>query len=293
MKRAMMILLIVFYLAGCMGQSAIKQFADDMAANAARDFMKKSPTYTWDGVKDSLSVKDVESLDCPGCYGVTLSFECTHGGYGDRTGLMVTSATTPHTAYVVVENGKVISALLDDAWDEFNQNEIETEQPPSETPFPYDVSQCLFINFWTEKKGKIISGDVPVMMIDFPTYSYDESAHRLGGLINFQITDSLIAIIGIGQNLSGDAGGGAASMLYGIYSLPYEQGAIRIERIQLNGTAELFFQGKKIMLQPGEEWRKKEVKIEDVGSGRIEYTITYTIKNHGWILKTNVKKNPF
>lgn len=293
MKRVMMILLIEFFLVGCLGQSAIKQFSDDMAANAARDFMEKSLTYTWDGVKGSLSVNEVESLDCPGCYGVTLSFESTHGGYGDRTGLMVTSAITHHTAYVVVENGKVISAILDDAWDEFNQNEIETEEPPSETPSPYDVSQCLFINFWTERKGKIISGDVPAMMIDFPTYSYDENARRLEGLINFQIIDSLIAIIGIGQNLSGDAGGGAASMLYGIYSLPYEQGAIRIERVQLNGTAELFFQGKKIILRPGEEWRKKEVKIEDVGSGRIEYTITYTIKNHGWIQKTNVRKNPF
>jgi hypothetical protein len=293
MKRAVMILSIMFLLTGCISQSTIKQFSHDMAVNAARNFMERSSTFAWDGVKGSLSLNNIESLDCLDCYGVTLSFECTHGGYGDRTGLIVTSAITPHTAYVIVENGKVISAILDDAWDEVNQKEIETEEPPSETPSPYDVSQCLFINFWTEKKGRIISGNVPIMMIDFPTYSYDESARRLEGLINFQITDPLIAIIGIGQNLSGDAGGGAASMLYGIYSLPYEQGTIRIERIQLNGAAELLFQGKKIILQPGEEWRKKEVRIEDVGSGRIEYTITYTIKNHGWIQKTNVRKNPF
>lgn len=164
--------------------------------------------------------------------------------------------------------------------------------PLPEPSSPYDTTECLFLNFWTAKSGKIISGTVPAMMIDFPTYSFDKGTRRLEGFINFEINDSLIAIMGIGQNLSGDAGGGAASMLYGIYSLPYSNDEIAIEKIEADGTVYLSFHGKKIVIRAGEEWKKTEVKIEDVGSGRIEYTTTYTIENHGWIQKSNIKKNP-
>jgi hypothetical protein len=58
-----------------------------------------------------------------------------HGGYGDRTDQIVTEAITPHVIVVIVE-GQVISAIMDDRWDELNQalgNE-HSIMTPQETP---------------------------------------------------------------------------------------------------------------------------------------------------------------
>jgi hypothetical protein len=58
-------------------------------------------------------------------YVVTINFESLHGGYGDRTGEILTQAITPHTIIVTVVDGQITSAIIDDVWDEINQETIE------------------------------------------------------------------------------------------------------------------------------------------------------------------------
>jgi hypothetical protein len=79
---------------------------------------------------ETLEVKDTKEGYCPTCYDVTISFDSRHGGYGDRTGMMVIQVITPHTAVIQVRDGNVDSAILDGIWDEMNQEQSTQETPP-------------------------------------------------------------------------------------------------------------------------------------------------------------------
>jgi hypothetical protein len=111
MKKVLLVLLILWV--GCVGQK--KSYNLDESRDIAREFVLTSPTYTYDG--EGLESVDATTLECDSCWQFTFTFTSRHGGYGDRTGKMVTQAITPHVAAVTVENGKVTRATLDDTWD--------------------------------------------------------------------------------------------------------------------------------------------------------------------------------
>ncbi|GEM_PF-3219745 len=85
------------------------------AYNAAQQYAKLTPTYKYDG-SGLASVKN-ETLG-GGKYRFTFSYESSHGGYGDRTGMIVTQAITPHTLVIGIEGNRVMSATADGTNDE-------------------------------------------------------------------------------------------------------------------------------------------------------------------------------
>jgi hypothetical protein len=88
----------------------------------AKDFVVTSPTFAFDGIPDTLQVGDVMVLESfPQQYVVTINFDSLHGGYGNRTGQILTQAITPHVIVVTIVEDKVVSAFIDDGWDELNQ----------------------------------------------------------------------------------------------------------------------------------------------------------------------------
>jgi hypothetical protein len=89
-------------------------------------FVRNAPTFAFDGISESIMVEDVMILESfPVQYVVTINFESLHGGYGDRTGEILTQAITMHTIIVTVVDGQIISAIIDDVWDEINQETME------------------------------------------------------------------------------------------------------------------------------------------------------------------------
>jgi hypothetical protein len=99
---------------------------DVLQAELAIDFVRNASTFAFDGIDDSLTVEGVMILESfPVQYVVTINFESLHGGYGDRTGEILTQAITPHTIIVTVVDGQITSAIIDDVWDEINQETIE------------------------------------------------------------------------------------------------------------------------------------------------------------------------
>jgi hypothetical protein len=99
---------------------------DVLQAELAIDFVKNASTFAFDGIGDSITVEDVMILESfPVQYVVAINFESLHGGYGDRTGQFLTQAITPHTVIVTVVDGKIISAIIDDVWDEVNQEMLD------------------------------------------------------------------------------------------------------------------------------------------------------------------------
>ena len=60
------------------------------ALSVASGFIVGDETFKFDGMLDTLTMAHTGTLSSPYTYEVTVSFTCAHGGYGDRTGMMVT-----------------------------------------------------------------------------------------------------------------------------------------------------------------------------------------------------------
>lgn len=163
----------------------------------------------------------------------------------------------------------------------------------SDTP-ALPPGKCIFLDHHVHSDGVLIEGQGSGLMIDFPTYSFDTVQRRLAGMINFDLNDSLLIAYGDGQSLSGAMGGGAATMLYGIYALPYEQRGLMIQSVNNSGTVTIRYRNETIVLEPGEEWEEVTSGIITTNYGtvsRINETRTDRIINHGLIHKNDVVKS--
>jgi len=107
----------------------IRESEDDGVQGAmqiALDFVVEAPTFSFDGIPETLRVTDVQILESfPIQYRVTISFVSRHPGYSDRTGQCLAQVETPHTARVTVVEDEVVSAILDAHWDMLRQEYVE------------------------------------------------------------------------------------------------------------------------------------------------------------------------
>jgi len=98
--------------------------AEKLSSVIAEGYLTSSPTFTFDGMADTLRLVEAERLDCPYCWAFEFEFQCRHAGYGDRSGQALAQVITPHTARIVVQEGDVTQATLDNAWDMIEQEVI-------------------------------------------------------------------------------------------------------------------------------------------------------------------------
>lgn len=89
----------------------------------ARDFVRNSPTFQFDGIQNSLKLLDSKA-ESEARWIFVYKFQCRHAGYGDRSGKMLAQVITDHKAEIIVEEGKVVHATLDGKWDMLKQDEI-------------------------------------------------------------------------------------------------------------------------------------------------------------------------
>jgi hypothetical protein len=97
----------------------------EQAKALAVDFLARAPTFNFDGVAGTMNVTKVAALESyPVQYVVNVSFVTAHPGYGDRTGQMLLQVLAHHEAVVRVVSGQVVSAVIDQVWDELGQHSI-------------------------------------------------------------------------------------------------------------------------------------------------------------------------
>jgi len=107
------------------------------ALGVAQRYIVTSPTFAFDGDINTLDTEYVGSLESfPVQYMIKMAFDSTHGGYGDREGQMLTQVITNHKIDIVVSEGKVISAVTDETWDELNLQYVQSlsKLPSSDEP---------------------------------------------------------------------------------------------------------------------------------------------------------------
>lgn len=105
----------------------VPEFSEDQAIIIATEYLKGSPTFSFDGIEDTIEFVRVDTIRMPNTWSVTLKFESRHAGYGDRTGEMVAQVITEHTMVIMVSNGEVIHAVTDEVFDEITETMIPVD----------------------------------------------------------------------------------------------------------------------------------------------------------------------
>jgi len=97
----------------------------DEAVDMAIDFVKNGPTFSFDGIPGTIQVIDVMAAESyPVQYFITIAFENTHAGYGDREGQVLAQVITTHEIRIALSNGVIGSAIIDNSWDELIQRPV-------------------------------------------------------------------------------------------------------------------------------------------------------------------------
>jgi len=106
--------------------TSIKEFSREESQQIAEEFVKNSPTFMFDGIEETLKLTEtLPPVVTLSGWQFAFEFDSRHAGYGDRTGQVLAQVITPHQAVIVVEQGKVTHAVIDEKWDMIKQQEIK------------------------------------------------------------------------------------------------------------------------------------------------------------------------
>lgn len=97
---------------------------EEQAGEMAGIFVRSSPTFVFDGILGTLELAETLLPDIPNAWAFVFTFESAHAGFGDRTGQVLAQVITPHEAHVTVQNGEVVSAIMDGQWDMLAQKMV-------------------------------------------------------------------------------------------------------------------------------------------------------------------------
>jgi hypothetical protein len=99
----------------------VTEVSQDESRSIARAYVVNSPTFRFDGMEETLELVSEDTLRCPYCWEFVFEFDSRHSGYGDRTNQALAQVITPHTARITVQEGEVVSAVMDGKWDMMKQ----------------------------------------------------------------------------------------------------------------------------------------------------------------------------
>lgn len=99
-------------------------FDEAAAVERALEFLRRSPTYRFDGIPESVRVEGVERIGLTS-WRISIAFVCSHSGYGDRTGKVLLQVLTPHRIRIELERGVIVEAIVDEVWNELTQKPIK------------------------------------------------------------------------------------------------------------------------------------------------------------------------
>jgi hypothetical protein len=126
---SLMVVASVFIASACSSSEASQTtgpegISQEESQEIALQYVINEPTFVFDGMGETLALVNTTTLKCPYCWEFAYQFDCRQSGYGNRTGLMFAQVITPHTARIVVQEGKVTSAVMDGSWDMMGQKRI-------------------------------------------------------------------------------------------------------------------------------------------------------------------------
>jgi len=252
------------------GWEKLEQIRMPVVCEQAFEILELKPNVVWEALMSTqyiLRDSNKSFLEVPGVYKIGFKY----------------SLIPPNESYDYEEYLKIFEKTA--RWAYSNEFEVKPEIQIL-SPEKY-----VFLELWTHRSGEVIEGRCMGPRIDHPTYYFNEKEGILGGAIDFEINESLKIIYGRGIDLSGAAGGGAASKLSGIYRLPYtdEVENLTIKELGDDGTLTLIYQGKEITLKAKESWKTTKVEIANWEICKVKLITKIEIKNYGILDKEKIK----
>lgn len=89
--------------------------------NIARQFIISSPTYSFDGIDNTLEIEIISADTFDSTFILEGKFKTLHTGYGNRANSDLPLDMTSHFIEIAIVDEKIISAIIDNQWDELNQ----------------------------------------------------------------------------------------------------------------------------------------------------------------------------
>ena len=89
----------------------------DQSTSISMTLIKYSPTFAFDGIKDSVQLLKIETPDNGQTWNLLYVFKTAHPGHGDRGGQVLAEVITEHSVQITVSNCKITSAVCDKTWD--------------------------------------------------------------------------------------------------------------------------------------------------------------------------------
>jgi len=113
--------------------------------------IREAPTYRYDGSGLEF-VSYVQQESNPVRHVFTYNFTSSHAGYGDRSGKVTAQVITEHSIKVTIADGNVLSAVIDEKWDEIGQFIIGSEISLSYRPKKCEKTTW---QYWEENSGRV------------------------------------------------------------------------------------------------------------------------------------------
>ncbi len=289
------ILVITALLAGCGGGNATPTTTTPPSMG-----MPPYPTSISIGGK----VVNVRSLD--GNFPWEIDILLTYPSRVGKAGQVITAQTGEDVSEM---KGRIISAQLGRFGGSWGHDRVypvrdirlsPLPSPMQTTQWQISSTKYIFIDHHINRHGELIEGENLRENIGVPAYSFNKETDTLTSMreTDFEINESLILIYGLRESLSGSAGSGAWTHLWGVYELPsyelpsYEPGGLKILYLETNGTAHLEYNKVSIVLKSGEQWSNTESIIATRDwvdqTAKLKLTITDTIVNYGSLDKSKI-----
>lgn len=90
--------------------------------------IKNSPTFSYDGIKESIKQVKAESSDSGQTWKLIYSYKTAHPGHGDRSDQVLAEVVTGHTAEITLTKCKITSAMCDKTWDLLTNGQSSTDK---------------------------------------------------------------------------------------------------------------------------------------------------------------------
>ena len=107
--------------------SPLTEMSEEWSQNIAEEFVKNSPTFSYDGIEETLELTKTLTARCPFCWAFTFEFDSRYAGYGNRDGEVLAQVITPHEAVIIMDKGEIVSAVMDGGWDMLRQAVVTLE----------------------------------------------------------------------------------------------------------------------------------------------------------------------
>lgn len=131
-------------------------------------------------------------------------------------------------------------------------------------PQTVSSNEYVFVEHYVETQGFL--ADNPeinaYVYMGYPTYNSTTSQNLLKATWFPPLNKSLKVMLGDGKGIGKGGCHGGEMYLYGAYELPYKKDNITIKKVDKKGTAYLDYNGKPLVLGPGDTWYNNSSRIE-------------------------------